>query len=290
MHMAERIRPIFRALILSGCLLTGAARIAGAQEKRPLKAEIARRDRFHVVDILLYKNKPDVAGLGMIQGMGTGAFWSSGHAEDSLDEAAFRKAMLKWKDFPGLFYIDIENWPTCDAPESVIKQSIAKFSRAIDLVREVAPKLTFGIYSEAPASGYWPIVGSDKAQLLAWEACNKRMAAIAKKVDVIFPSLYTFYDDEAGWDTYAKATLAAAKQYGKPVYAFLWPEYHVSNRKLAGTNIPGRVWRHELELTRQNADGVVLWNGLERPWDESADWWQETRAFLKSLPASPRDH
>ena len=273
-----------RAWLLSLMVAFSLAAACRAQGPTPLRAELQRRDRFRVVDILVFRNRPKLTDFSMLAGYGSGAFWSSGHPEDGLDEVAFRREIARYKDFPGVFYIDIENWPTCYAPAAVIEQSMAKFARVIALVREIAPRLTFGIYNEIPAFGYWPIVGSDKGRLEEWKACNQRMATLASGVDLIFPSLYTFYDDEAGWDAYAKATLEAAKQYGKPVYAFLWPEYHESNPVLGGKSIPGRVWRHELEIVRQHADGVVLWSGLNRQWDGNADWWRETRSFVQSLP------
>lgn len=269
-------------------LFVGTACAQNAPVPTLLRTEIQRREQFHVVDDLQFRKKPSVAELGMIQGIGTDAFWSPGHSRDSLDEAAVRREMSKWKDYPGVFYIDIENWPTCYVADSLITQSLAKYSRVIDLVREVAPRLVFGVYSLAPQFGYWPIVGGDPARLREWERCNERLAPLMKRVDIVFPSLYTFYDDEAGWDKYATVTLAAARRYGKPVYAFLWPEYHDSNPVLKGKNIPGRVWRHELDLVRGNADGIFLWSVWQHEWDEKADWWVQTRDFVTELRRTQR--
>jgi hypothetical protein len=69
---------------------------------------------------------------------------------------------------------------------------------------------------------------------------------------------------------------------GNPVYAFLWPEFHVSNRFLKGQNTPANFWRHELEFCRTRADGIVIWGGYQKPWDDQAAWWLETKAFLTS--------
>jgi hypothetical protein len=77
--------------------------------------------------------------------------------------------------------------------------------------------------------------------------------------------------------------LIEARRYGKPVYPFLWPTYHNSNKKLTGQLVPGDYWRMELELVHQYADGVVLWGGYKEKWDENAAWWRETQAWLATL-------
>lgn len=246
------------------------------------KASLAST-RFRVVDILVYNGKPDLDSLGMTRGWGTGNLWRPGTDRTSVDETGVREAIRPFKNFSGLFYIDIEEWPVCGASDSTVDQNIVKLSRVADIVRAEAPLLKFGFYSLLPAPGYWPVVGKDSVEFRAWQACNRRLSELARKVDVIFPSLYTYYDDEKGWDVYATAVLEAARDYGKPVYPFLWPEYHESNVALGGKNLPGRVWRHQLQVAQQNASGVVLWNGLKRQWDQDAEWWVETREFLGHL-------
>ena len=109
------------------------------------------------------------------------------------------------------------------------------------------------------------------------------MDELAEHVDIVLPSLYTFYNDPQGWDVFAAALLQSARRYNKPVYAFLWPEFHVSNQFLRGKNLPGNFWRHELEFCRARADGIVIWGGWQEQWDENAEWWLETKSFLTSL-------
>lgn len=258
---------------------------AHMQAQVPTRADLDRRSRFPVVDDLIFRHKPDLTDYGMLHGEGITNFGQTARVVEKLDEEAYRREVRRVKARTRLAYIDIEVWPTCNAPDSVIEQSISKFSRVIDIVREEAPGLTLGIYSILPAPDYWAIISGDSSRLRAWDACNRRLSVLARKVDVILPSLYTFYDDEAGWEKYAKATIDAARQYGKPVYPFLWPRYHDSNSKLGGKPIPGRVWRRQLEFCRREADGVWLWNWNVQPeaWDEHAEWWVETRAFLEEL-------
>jgi hypothetical protein len=281
-----------RQLIVACCIsLLVATSVAPQSAPPPLLDQINRQDRFLVVDMLRYPGKPDVSALGMIPGTGTDVFWKKGESTDTLDEAVVRAEMLKWKDYSGVFWVGLEHWTICTwpnsvilAPDSVIRESIAKITRVVDLVHEVAPHLTFGLYGPLPLPGYWDIVAGDTSRYRVWKTCNDNLRGLASKVDIIFPSLYTYYEDEAGWDKYALAELDAARSFGKPVYAFLWPEYSETNSKLAGKNVPSRVWRHELEFVKAHgANGMVLWNGYNRPWDEEAPWWEETLSFLKSL-------
>jgi len=258
--------------------------VGRAQEpKLPVPAS-----KFLVYDILWFTNKPDVSSLGMASASGTGVFFAPGANKDSVDEKTTRRTMHAAKDFTGLYYIDIENWPVCFVPDSVAENTITKFERVIAIAREEAPRLRFGLYGVLPTASYWTVVPNDTTKMREWNRCNARLQVLADRVDAIFPSLYTFYDDEHGWEVYARAMLAAARKYGKPVYPFLWPEYHESNPKLGGQAIPAEYWARQLNLCRQAADGIVLWSGLKRPWDGAAPWWQETKKFLEQLQVDRR--
>ena len=107
----------------------------------------------------------------------------------------------------------------------------------------------------------------------SWKDRNKFFASLANHVDVVFPSLYTFYNDQAGWEQYATANIAEARKYNKPVYAFIWPQYHGSNATIGGQHIAGDYWRKQLETVYQYADGVVIWAGWgwQNDWDVVAD-------------------
>ena len=153
----------------------------------------------------------------------------------------------------------------------------------LQIAHEAAPSARIGYYDVIPCSDYWGLVKNDQAKIKEWKDCNARMGDLAQGVDIVMPSLYTYYNDPHGWDIFAAAILEAAHRYGKPVYAFLWPEFHVSNRFLRDQNLPANFWRHELEFCRTRADGIVIWGGWQKPWDDRAAWWLETKAFLAGL-------
>src|SRR5262249_4133499 len=107
-----------------------------------------------------------------------------------------------------------------------------------------------------------------------------------------FPSLYTYYPDQAGWVAYAKANLSEARRLapGKPVYCFLWPQYHDSST-LAYQFLPVDYWKLQLQTCRQYADGIVILGCVGKDgkmngwltWDDNAPWWQATIQFVASI-------
>jgi hypothetical protein len=242
---------------------------------------------FLVFDSLFYIGKPDLAPLGMLPARGTGELWREGQPRSAVDKIGVQRAVGCCRDFKGVFYLDVEQWRVFEQPDAVIEENIAKFIQLADVVRAAQPNLKFGYYGVMPEIAYWPIVRPVGDQLNAWRRSNRRTQEIARHVDVIFPSLYTFYMDPAGWELYARETLTEAKTYGKPVYAFLWPEFHNSNKLLGGQTVPREFWRKQLEFCRLNADGIVIWGGWQERWDENAEWWQETKRFLQSVRGRP---
>jgi hypothetical protein len=195
--------------------------------------------------------------------------------------------------------IDIERWPT--SPDvhkisvSAAADGIQKYATVLRWFREAAAGLQFGLYGVVPIIDYWrAIEPPSSARHLAWRADNQRAVSLTALVDALFPSLYTFYVDREGWVTYAAAQLTEAKRLSgrKPVYVFLWPQYHDSNPTLGGTYLPADYWKLELDTVRRYADGVVIWGGWgsddrAATWDDRAEWWTVTKAFLTTLKDDP---
>jgi hypothetical protein len=232
---------------------------------------------FMVFDGLLYRNKPDLAPLGMPRILQINQ--PSGSA-DKLDEASVRARLATLHDFTGALFLDYEDWPTSGVAADVGARNIAFYNRVTEIAREMAPKATIGYYGEFPCRNYWGPVSGDHKKIADWKECNRRGEPVASRVDVVYPSLYTFYNDQKSWDIYARAMIEEARRYRKPVYVFLWPEFHVSNPLLRNTEIPRQFWRHQLDFCRGLADGVVIWGGWNEEWREDAPWWIETKAFL----------
>ncbi|MCY2954341.1 MAG: hypothetical protein NTU53_20615 [Planctomycetota bacterium] len=151
----------------------------------------------------------------------------------------------------------------------------------------------------APPSGRFSAPGDTQRdcveqQYQAWQQANDFLKPLADKVDVLFPSLYTFYDQTHvnDWVRYAKGNIEEAHRYGKPAYPFLFMEYDPGTT-LIGQQIPEDYWRVQLQTLRTYAEGLVIWGGAHYslvgdpavsqgvivPWDENAPWWIATKQF-----------
>ncbi len=241
------------------------------------------RPPFVVFDGLLYQGKPDLSPLGMAPIRGINPPVTGNQPTDGVDDSEVQATLQVLQGYRGVVYLDYEMWPTFHASAATISQNIQKLVRVARLAHASVPAAQFGFYNVIPCWDYWSLVKNDREKIKEWHNCNFRIDELAHEVDIVMPSLYTYYNDPHGWDISAAELLRAARQYNKPVYAFLWPEFHVSNRLLRGKNVPGNFWRHELEFCRTRADGIVIWGGWQEQWDEHADWWRETKGFLEAL-------
>jgi hypothetical protein len=235
---------------------------------------------FRVFDALGQNGKPNLGHTGMLPIAPIYRVWSKGASHDVLDEPALLAEVDGLAADTQYAYIDIEAWPFLGVPTSTRDASIAKLARAAELVRARRPTLQIGIFGSPPAGTYWPLVRSDPAGYTEWLAANRAMAPLAEKVDFIFPCLYTVYADRHDWLTFAGATLKEARQYAKPVYPFVWFEYHDSNWLLRGREIDNAAWEEELLFIKSQADGLVIWGGVGEHWSESARWWQSAVRLL----------
>ena len=244
--------------------------------------------RFALFDALLYAGKPDLRSVGLVPIEWVGDLWRPGVAHEEVDEAAVRAAFAPLRR-AAWCYLDIESWPVGGVDPALRARSIKKLARVIEIARMTAPGIRLGFYGILPDICYWPLLKHD-AGYVQWLQTNRQLDGLAARVDAVFPSLYTFYEDLDGWRSYARQTLVESRRWEMPVYAFLWPEFHDSNLLLRGRPLPRSFWRAQLELCGELADGVVLWGGWRERWSESAEWWQETLQFIRAHPAAEPVH
>jgi hypothetical protein len=69
---------------------------------------------------------------------------------------------------------------------------------------------------------------------------------------------------------------------GKPVFFYLWPQYHDGTPKQF-QYIDTAYWTFQLETSYRDADGIVLWGPSRFPWDESSGWWAATLDFIRQV-------
>lgn len=235
---------------------------------------------FPVFDALNDRRKPDLSRLGLTPMTAIAAIWRPGISKQGVDTAGLVQALGRLPPGTSTVYLDIESWPLIGVSAAVAAQSVNNYLRTAEIVRRELPGLLFGFYGIAPACVYWPILNQNTQQLAEWHSVNRDLAPLSQWVSFVLPSLYTFYDDPAGWSRFAITTIEEARQYGRPVFPFLWNQYFDGNPVLRGQHIKESDWESELMVCRQHADGVVLWSAPDEEWDEGAMWWQPVLRLL----------
>jgi hypothetical protein len=272
--------------VLSGFFTVGLVTWLLLLSSAGLAQSIASSKPFLVFDGTSYSNKPDLSAYGIrpITMAYAGKFGSDWYkSADRLPDLQAVQAVAREAQLKGhMVVLDIEHWPLKGSPDSV-RDSVTKYKTVLEWFQAASPGLSVGYYGAPPIRDYWRAVKETSSQeRRSWMEENNQIRSLAGAVDALFPSLYTFYPEQAGWKKYAIAQIEEARRYGntKPVYVFLWPQYHESNRILGGTNLPADYWLLQLETAREYADGIVLWSGTSK-WDENAAWWKVTKAFMK---------
>lgn len=234
-------------------------------------------------------------GFRQVQVLYASDLWQLSSDRTTPDTAYARKAAAK---LPAgdLLVVDVEHWEVTGRDGSMGQ---AKLRELLDAVRRGAPWARVGLYGVLPPRHYWASSAVDRSSELyeAWMRSVREAAPLADAVDVLFPSLYTFYPPGGkaggitatleGWQRYARATVQAARLFGKPVVPFVWPRYHREHVALDTSRvlysedayIDSVFWSVQLHTLSAVADGVVLWHEPAR-WYADAPWWRATEAFL----------
>ena len=253
---------------------------------------------FKVFDGMAYPNKPDLSvhGISPITMVYTGAFGPDWHkqADGRLPNIEAVQAVARTAHQKGhMVVLDIEHWPVKGSP-AVVGASMTKFITVLNWFRAAAPGLSVGYYGAPPIRDYWRAIDvTSSPEYRAWMAENDQLRPLSSVVDAFYPSIYTFYTDQAQWKSYAIAQIAEARRNGggKPIYIVLWPQYHDSNLLLRGSYLPADYWLLQLQTAREYADGVVIWD-VATNWNENAVWWNTTKEFMKTLtqarPPAPK--
>lgn len=251
-------------------------------------------DTFKVFEIMGYRNIPDLGShcVERLKIWYGHEFWPNGVPRKEAfdlglpDRDLVAGVATRSPDFGGITVLDIEHWPVED--QTFAQAAVDNYITVLDWFRKSAPPdQQVGYYSMLPIRDYWRALrGKDHPKYHDWQEENDRLVELAGAVDIIFPSIYTFYEDQEGWLTYAKAQIEESRRIApdKKVYAFLWPEYHPSNDSRAGEPIEADYWRVQLDFLRENADGVVIWTIDTTKAVDYADippWWNETLRFIE---------
>ena len=291
MGMTRRLAGLV-VLCVIGAAVAGVG-LAGSSAPVVPRAEDLAQKPFVVFDATLYKDKPNlwayhILPLSIVYEW---RFWPDASSAQPLPaEDVVRKLAGEHRGVTQPLVIDIERWPLKGNPADV-QATGSRFSSILSWVKHEIPGVPVGLYGTVPLPDYWRAIRDPRsAEYRSWQRDNDRLEAIVSQVDALFPSIYTFYPDRHGWVTYAIAQISEArrKANGKPVYAFLWPQYHESNLLLGHRPLAPDYWELQLKTVYDHADGVVIWGGWgdkgPESWDETAPWWQVTKRFLAAIP------
>jgi hypothetical protein len=284
--MFRWIRFIATGLVLIGILGSSSGAVEGTT------SATAGQRPFLVFDATYYTNKPSFEGYPIrpIKIIYEASFFGQDRSPMAMpSEQKVRSVARELGEPAEPVVVDIERWPV-KGEASEVQATVEKLVSVLSRMKDQAPNVSIGLYGTVPIRDYWQAIrGPGSKEYQAWQRENDRLDRIADRIDVLFPSIYTFYPDQQGWVTYAVAQLAEArrKANGKPVYAFLWPQYHNSNSKLGLQPVEPDYWELQLNTVYQHADGVVIWGGGGKhgreSWNEAAPWWQVTKRFMQRL-------
>lgn len=250
--------------------VTGYAQSATGTPPVP-QAQPGGRATFKVYDNIFYRGKPDTRRAGLIAAdvVYEAKIWRKGCTqaeEESLPARSHFDALMKTYKSAGPLILDVETLKLNSAAHERVLATLA------DWAHEDFPGRVVGYYGTHTFDNL-----SDANRAYGME--------LAKHVDAMFPSLYTYSDDQNAWATKAQKFIEDARAIapGKPVYTYIWPQYH-EGTKLAGQYLSSTYWAFELEtLKKLQVDGVVIWSSSSRSWDDSTGWWEATTSFISSL-------
>lgn len=202
----------------------------------------------------------------------------------TIDLPSFQKILRrKVKDSLsiGVGVIDIEGKAMkmllrSDPSAENFKKAEALFLQVYKIAKEMRPNVDWGFYS-LPIRAYW---NRNKE----WQNNNKKLAKILSTTDIIFPSVYDFYEDSNPGtgtkkdslyvDENVEMALSFGSKYKKPVMPFYWHRWHPSNKKVGMKVIPWTEFETSIQaglnasFNGSRIKGIVWWGADQYFYDK----------------------
>ena len=192
-----------------------------------------------------------------------------------------------------LVTLDLETW---NYYGSALTSTVNNLINSINYFKNANTTSPVSFYAVPPKQAYeWSSIDpvNNPSGYSGWRYINDRLAPVAAKVDNFQPSFYTYDADTTSWRKMVDTTIAAIRRYSttKPIYAYIWPQYHQGTDPLQLQFIDTAIWKYELRTLYDRANGVIIWTSNKNPdgtfisWDPNMLWWQATKSFMveKSL-------
>lgn len=171
----------------------------------------------------------------------------------------------------GIAYIDLEGKYLDDIMNmgtqiKSFQKSLKLYIEVIQFAKKMRPNTKWGYYY-IPYTTYWNRSHNFYGKL-------KKIEPLIKECDVLFPSLYTFYEEKDNNfalenEKYVientKEMIKVSQYYHKPILVFVWHRYHPSNKKVGSDSLPEKVFLTHIErivktsYQGKKVDGIVWW-------------------------------
>lgn len=170
----------------------------------------------------------------------------------------------------GIAYIDLEApyleyLMDADLNSAEFKKSKKLFIEVLNYVKKARPNVKWGYYY-VPFTSYWNRTNSFYSK-------DERIREIIENSDVLFPSIYIFYnkmnfilENKSYLIDNTQQVIKIAQKYNKKVYPLIMSRYHPSNGSIGNETIGEtdfRVYLSTIRNTQYNGksvDGIMLWN------------------------------
>jgi hypothetical protein len=234
---------------------------------------IAAGRSFPVFDNMFYRGKPNTGADGLILSniLYEGVIWPSSSQFGTLPPRPTFEALVRAHNLnPGPLVLDIERLPLKGTADTAL-HNLEILATLADWARAATPNRLVGYYGSNTLTRV-PAASIGFARTLA------------SHVNALFPPMYTFDDDRAAWAQRAEMEATEARSLGpnKPVYFYLWPQYHDGTPRQFQF-IDADYWMFQLRTAVHIADGIVLWSPDKFSWNDSTGWWAATRRFMREL-------
>ena len=258
-----KIRTAFLLTVGAAMMLTVFARVKAASDDQA----------FPIYDNMYYKGKPNTAHAGLISSniLYENKIWPNKQDVGILpNRGSYQALVRKFISNPGPLVIDIESLPLKGSPETA-RKNMETLAKLADWAREAAPGRVIGYYGTNTLSKVAP--------------ANLALAReLATHVDAFFPPVYTFDDDTSAYEKRAQEAAAEAHSLDphKPIYFYLWPQYHDGTPK-AFEYVDSTYWYFQLQTAHRLANGAVLWSPSRYDWNDQTGWWAATVEYVRNI-------
>jgi hypothetical protein len=182
------------------------------------------------------------------------------------DETTFKTRLAQQDQNPGPVVLDFEDLYLTGSPATAAFHA------------QVLTLLATWAHQAAPGKviGYYGLLGHTDLHYLPLAQ------QLAPLQNAFFPSMYTFDDDRSAWRQRLLGDLRLAQEIapGKPVYPYIWPQYHEGTPK-ALQYLSASYWRLQLRTIRRYAAGAVIWSGGGP--NGSDQWVAATARFITQI-------